>query len=426
MKEIIFKPANTKQKRFLYSLKRYSMLSGAVGAGKSLLGCYKGFMLNLLYPGNRGLICRKEARSLHGSTIKTLLEKVIPEELVVHYNAQKGELIHKTTNPKINSSIVFSGLDKKADQTYPTKIGSTEYGWIFIDEGIELDEGDWNMLMTRLRYNIPNLSDKQNSMIPRQMWTATNPDGPLHFLFKFFFVDQSPDRDVIMTTPYDNPYLPEEYIKSLENTLTGIARDRLLLGKWVQAEGIIYKSFDLNVHVVEKSQFLPIKDYKALYFGADSNYPLPRAALLIGIRGDGTKDVIDEFYKEASFVEELIVWLQDWQKKREWTLYGYHDPSDPVAIEKIMRADGLYCEKADNSVISGISEVNRHFDNNLIRINKECVNLIKELQSYRWKIKGEGESPNKEMDHACDALRYILNSIKQVQEFRVIGAKVFS
>jgi len=400
LKKINFNPANEKQRRFLFSLKKYLMLSGAVAAGKSLLGCHKGFMLNMKYPGNRGLICRKEARSLPGSTIHTLLEQVIPSEWILNYNQMKGELIHKTPNPKINSTIMFSGLDKKADQTYPTKIGSTEYGWIFVDEGVELIEGDWMMLSTRLRYKIPTYSEEQNNLIPRQMFTATNPGSPYHWLHKFFIENQDKDREVIYTNPYENPFLPKGYLKVLENSLTGTTRERLLKGKWVVAEGVIYDNFSEEKHVVDESVFLPFKDYQMIIVGADSNYPNPRAAVLIGIRGNGI-DILGEFYKTNSQVEELSNWLEEFYKKNDVFLTIYHDPSDPAAINKLSQIPGCSCLKADNTVVGGISEVSRYFNNDSIRINKKCVNLIKELLSYRWGINKDEDKPLKENDHAC-------------------------
>lgn len=410
-----FSPANDKQRKFMESLKKYLMLSGAVAAGKSLIGCQKGFMLNMKYPGNRGLICRKEARSLPGSTIQTLFEQVIPKTLIINYNQMKGELTHRTPIKGVYSTIMFSGLDKKADQSYPTKIGSTEYGWIFVDEGIEVDKGDWMMLSTRLRYKIPRLSYEQNSLIPRQMFTATNPDSPYHWLYKFFFRSKSPDREVFLTTPYDNPYLPKGYLGALEGSLSGIARERLLHGKWVIAEGAIYVGFDPRTQVVEEKKLLPYKDYKDLIVGADSNFPLPRAAVLIGVRGNGTIDILDEFYRKESHVEQLCDWINSIYKKSDNFVKVYHDPSDPTAIDKIKLTEGAVVNKAENKVVPGISEVSRYFDHNLIRINKKCINLIKELLSYRWEIDKKGDKPKKENDHACDALRYALYSHKMNQ-----------
>lgn len=391
------------------------MLSGAVAAGKSLLGCYKGYMLNLKYPGNKGLICRKEAVSLQGSTVQTLIEQVIPPEMIVKNNQQKGELIHKTPMEGVYSKIIFSGLDKKAAQAYPTKIGSTEYSWIFFDEGVEGTLGDWMMLSTRLRYKIKRLTDEQNSMIPRQIFTATNPDSPYHWLYDFFFKSKAKDREVFLTTPYDNPFLPKGYLKSLENTLSGTARERLLYGKWTVAEGVIY-SFDPKKHVVKSSEMLNLKDYKELIIGADSNYPIPRAGLLIGIRGDGTIDVYDEFYREGSHIEQLGDWANEFYKKSDQFITVYHDPSDPTAINKLGMVEGLMAKKADNAVLGGIGEVGRYFDNNLIRINESCVNLIKELLAYRWEPDKKGERPMKKNDHAVDGLRYALYSHKMNQQ----------
>jgi len=376
-----------------------------VGAGKSLLGCMKGFMLNLKYPGNKGLICRKESTSLKASTMVTLFEQVIPPEMIVNYDKQKGVLEHKTSIESVNSFIVFSGLDKKADQSYPTKIGSTEYGWIFVDEGVELSEGDWDFLNTRLRYKIKDFSDEDNSLIPRQMFTATNPDSPNHWMFKFFFTNKNNSREVILTSSYDNPYLPKDYLQELENNLVGIRRQRLLEGKWVQAEGVIYDSLDLNVHVV--TQDVINKQIFVEYIaGADSNYPLPRACVLIGVTKSKEYFVVDEFYREKSEIEELRDWLEEKAKLLKQNILVFHDPSDAQSIAELSHSSYLFCEKANNAVIPGISTVAGLLNNKRLFINAKCSYLIGELQGYVWRKGAEGEVPLKENDHLCDGLRY--------------------
>lgn len=410
MKQLLLSPINEKQKAFLESRANYLMYSGAVGAGKSFIGCVKGLLLNLRYPGNVGLICRKEASTLNNSTLRTLFEQVLPPELIVYRNDQKGLVRHKTTTPGVYSTIIWSGLDKTATQEYPTKIGSTEFGWIFLDEGVEADQGDWQMLGTRLRHKIPGLSQAANARVPRQMFTATNPDTPYHHLHEFFIQQQDhPDRQVIFTTPYENPYLPVDYIKSLENNLTGVFRDRLLLGKWVSAEGMIYKAFNPDTHVTSEG-YLPISDYKQIIAGADSNYPLPRASLIIGLTGDGEAHVLEEFYQKGAQVEDLREWLEAWAEEHDRWITVYHDPSDPSAIDKLNRGLRSSALKADNKVVSGISEVSRYFDQDLIKIKPSCSNLIKELQAYRWQARKEGEKPDKSDDHAVDALRYALHT----------------
>ena len=428
-----YRPANEKQRRFMYSLKQEILLSGAVAAGKSFNLCWKGLMLNLKYPGNRGLICRKEASTLKGSTLKTLFEQVLPEDWIIDYNKQEGELIHRTGTKGKTSSIVFSGLDKRASQEYPSKIGSTEFGWIGADEGTELDEGDWNMLLTRLRYKIKHYSHSQNSKIPRQIFTATNPDAPTHWMYDHFFNKKIPSREVILTTPYDNPYLPKEYLAHLENTLFGISRERLLYGKWVSAAGTIYKDFDINKHVIDSKALLinnlgvlEPSTYKRMYFGADSNFPLPRAGLIAGTREDGRIDILEEFYEESCHVDRLGAWLESWSKQYRNPIEGFHDPSDPNAIDILNKYQGVNCNKAENSVIPGIAEVSLYFAKNKIYIHESCVNLIKQLQTYVWKKNSLGEKPEKSEDHLVDALRYLLYSIREkTKSKKSMGRAIF-
>ena len=44
-------------------------------------------------------------------------------------------------------------------------------------------------------------------------------------------------------------------------------------------------------------------------------------------------------------------------------------------------------------------------------INKRCVNLIAELESYAYDENSNSELPKKENDHAIDAIRYVILSL---------------
>lgn len=451
------RPANRKQEAFLHSTTRYSLLSGAVRAGKSYIGCARIISKGVKYGGSRSLICRKSNNSLPESTAKTFFD-LIPSNLIVYRNDNKGLVRIKTEFDGVYTEITFSGLDKGAEQEYPTKIGSREYGDIFFDETSEGEKGDWEMLVTRLNYMPPLARDPENwrnyveewaheRMILRaggeehvvdmlrehykdyvnQMFGATNPESNHHFLYKFFFKCRRDDfssdeeyesaraeREVWLTTPYDNrKNLPEGYIETLERTLTGVQKERLLYGKWVAATGLIWKDFNREVHVTDN--LLRLSDYQELYFGADANFQKPRAGLVIGIRSNGV-DILDEFYEERVHVESLIEWLQSYAFERDETMCGVHDPADPSAVEKINTSDMLVCDKAINKVVEGISTVSKYFTTfdedgmPAIRIHPRCVNLIDELLSYRWKSGANKDTPVKEKDHLCDALRYALHS----------------
>lgn len=427
-----FIPANEKQKRFMESTAKELLLSGAVGAGKSYVGCSKGAFINYMFPGSRGLIVRKNYSSLKATTIRTLMTQVIPASHVVEYNTSEHRIIHRTKDPGVNSEIWYFGLDKGAHQDYPTKILSTEWTWIFYDETIEGTEKDWEVLLTRLRFNNPHLPRSVNDTMPRQIWGATNPDGPQHWLKKRFmdektFEDGTPitlmDREVVLTTPYDNPFLPAEYIRDLEKNLKGLAKQRLLYGKWVQAEGIIYEGFDREHHVITDKDLLPWNEYKDYVAGADSNFPLPRAAVFIGIRGDGRRDIIDEFYRESAHPEDVRNWLLKWYGVVKKNIRVYHDPSDPEAMTKI-RAPGIIVMKAINDVNPGIDSVTWYIEEGLLRVHSRCTNWMTECEGYVWKkdsSKLERAPDKTRPDHLMDATRYALHS-SRVRHYKPLWA----
>ena len=362
--------------------------------------------------------------------------------MIVSYSEFKGRLEIKTMIPGVTSEILFTGLDRRAGEEVPQKIGSNEFSDIFLDEGSETDQGDWDMLVTRLNW-VPELKRKpeqwesiidkrfhdavrrraQGDVVPwlkklygtftNQMYTATNPEGPHHYLHKFFIDPKNhdkQDRHYELITPYDNAdNLPPGYIESLEETLVGVNRDRLLLGKWVAAEGMIWSDFNKEVHVTE--DLPPIGDHEQIYFGADSNYPKPRACVIGAFNGEEWY-IYDEFYRRRAHAEDLGEWLA--KKAEEWDkdLSGFHDPANPPVIDKLNTFPRVFADKADNSVLDGISAVAKHFTHGTIKIHPRCVGLLQEILTYRWKKDFEGEKPDKNQnDHACDALRYLIQSV---------------
>lgn len=218
--EIKFQPINKSQYEFIESKAPRVLFSGAFGAGKSVALCAKALKLSLDYPGNFGLICRKVRATLNQTTIKTFLELVCPRELIADYNKTEG-LIRLTNG----SEIMFGGLDD------PLKLGSLNLGWAGIDEAIESIEDDWKMIEGRLR--LPG--------VQHQIFAATNPGPPSHYLYMMFFEAQR--GEVFQASSLENPELPEDYRARL-GEFEGTYYERYVLGRWVGMEGLVYSAFD--------------------------------------------------------------------------------------------------------------------------------------------------------------------------------------
>ena len=154
----------------------------------------------------------------------TWFKEVRPNSMSLGYNQETH--IDKLSN---GSEVIFLGLNDDA-----TRIASFNAGWIFMDESIEFTEPDYMMLLGRLRLN----------RVPfRQIFGATNPDSPQHFLYKRFFLEKNPNRRVILANSLNNPHNPEDYRQSLSE-YKGIYRERFVLGKWVGFEGLVYSNAD--------------------------------------------------------------------------------------------------------------------------------------------------------------------------------------
>ncbi len=206
--QIVWEPINAPQSGFVASPAGAVLFSGAFGAGKTIALCAKALKLSLDFKDNFGYICRKTRASLKESTIATFFKWVCPKEIIASYN--QSEMLLTLTNGSI---ILFGGLDD------PLKLGSLGpggVGFVGIDEAIETVEPDWNMLEGRLR--LPG--------VPHQIFAATNPGPPSHYLYRKFFTEKR--GEVYQASSYDNPALPEDYRVRLA-TFEGVYRDRYVV-----------------------------------------------------------------------------------------------------------------------------------------------------------------------------------------------------
>jgi PBSX family phage terminase large subunit len=228
----------------LYGRERQIVLSGPAGTGKSRSCLEKLHLVAEKYPGMRGMIVRKTRASLTQSGLVTWEEKVVPAgHPILAGPKRRNRQSYAYPN---GSEIVVGGMDDI------TKVMSTEYDLVYVQEAIELTEDDWEKLDTRLR----------SFVVPYQQIIAdTNPDAPQHWLK--LRCDRGATR-MVECRHEDNPVLYDnargewtengrEYIKGLD-ALTGVRLHRLRHGRWVAAEGIVYDAWDRAVHLVDSEQ----------------------------------------------------------------------------------------------------------------------------------------------------------------------------
>jgi hypothetical protein len=173
---------------------------------------------------------------------------------------------------------------------------------------------------------------------------------------------------------------------------------RYLDGKWGMFSGQIYKEFNPSSHVGDFKDF-PVKYHIC---GIDWGLNTPHCVLVMGITTNNKLIVKEEFYNERVTTMELskqVAKLHDRYNFRK----VYVDPSAADLIlqlqDRNVPTTGGY-----NDVDNGIAKAKSVFASNNISIDNNCINLIKQLQAYRYKT--GTEIPIKENDHAPDAFRY--------------------
>lgn len=401
--------ANASQERFFDSHARELLYSGAMGAGKSRILCEKAWHVAVTYPGCTVGIFRKVKASMAATTVRTFTQDVMDLRLVAARNMT--ESWYQLTN---GSRIYFLGLDPDPITGVPSKIGSLELAWAGVDEAVELTEGDWTMLLGRLR----------DPRIPwHQLAAATNPGAPTHWL-KVRFTPSTADREYLSATAMDNRFLPEDY-RAIINALPDNAIGRRLgRGEWASVEGAIW---NLPMEQVKPAS----GPAKRVVAGVDWGFVHQFAVEVVQQSGSGRLSVVAEVYATGRGLDQLVEpWLgpdgvirpgiaKVCEDHQVTTLAC--DPSEPGLMAQLSRlldehrrTHGSACtlrarvKAATNTMATGLQAVDKAFRSGMT-VDPACAGLIGEVPGYTWAPNKQGgfhERPVEVGDDACDALRY--------------------
>ena len=383
------------------------LISGPAGTGKSRAALQKLHRLARQYPGSRHLIVRKTRESLSESGLFTYERYVLGEGHPIAANVQRH--YRQAYQYPNGSAIVVGGLDKAS------KIMSTEYDTIYVQEAIELSEDDWEMLTTRTR----------NGVMPYQQLLAdANPDRPMHWL------KQRCDagRTLLMESRHeDNPRLWDgetwtaegvAYIARLD-ALTGARKQRLRHGRWVQSEGVVYEGWDAALHHIARFE-IP-KDWRR-FRAVDFGFTNPFVCQWWAVDPDGRMYLYREIYMTQRTVQQHSGQIKALSEgERIETTVCDHDAEDMATL----RQCGIPTTPAQKAVSQGLQVVMERLrkakDNkprlfilrdSLVETDRGLVEAKKpvctdqEIDGYVWANRATREEPVKESDHGMDTMRY--------------------
>jgi phage terminase large subunit len=374
----------------------------------------------------RVLMVRKTLESLKASALVTFQEQVLHEfdgkrSVMDGVEYFGGNTIRPAqfTYLATGSVVILGGMDRSS------KVLSTEYDVIYVNECTELTLDEWERLTNRV--DRPSLNQKRP---PSVLVGDCNPDAPTHWIMQRH---KQGALQLWKTTHRDNPAMWDRrgkdwtdagrrYLDRLDG-LTGIRRQRLLQGLWVAAEGAVY-AFDRQTHVVP-NPFSERRQAVRAGAGVDWGFTNPGTILVGQMDGDGRICITREVYQTRQTIDWWIARAQALQ-----ATYGIDwfacDPSEPAYIEQFKQA-GINAVAAQNPILPGIDAVAQRLriaDDGLPRLtfaadmntepddwlqeHKRPVSVVDEFDSYIWDTRaGRKEKPVDDANHALDALRYL-------------------
>lgn len=188
-----------------------------------------------------------------GVTKSTIERNVLQPMREIYGKDLVGEINSQNIANIMGEEVYCLGAEK-VNQI--SKIRGASFKYVYGDEVAEWSKDVWDILPSRL--------DKDYSCFDG----ALNPQGTNHWL-KLWIEEQKAKGGSIYVQEYtifDNPFLPKKVVERICLDYQGtVFYDRYVLGKWVNAEGLIYrtfadnpKEFDITPMEAKKKKYLYI------------------------------------------------------------------------------------------------------------------------------------------------------------------------
>lgn len=348
-------------------------------------------MIKALKNKRRVLVCRRYGSTLRQTVYETF-KQVISSFKITKY-CKFNESILKITLPN-GSEFIFTGLDEETKLLSLANISD-----IFVEEIWEVSRDLWEQLDLRMR---------GKAECP-QLFAAFNPIQKSSWLFDYCEKNPPDSFLYVHSTFRDNPFLSDDYIKSLESLyITNPAKARIFCdGEWgVNPEGLVIQNWT-------KQEFDPMKLADKLEHRAGIDLGWVDKSAIIDTLYDRENKIIyifNEFYKSGCQLSELAAAIKEMNLQKCKIRV---DAAEPRSIQ-YFRNEGINavaCLKGQDSVKAGLM----FLQDNKIVVHPKCKNIINEFENFSYiksKLTGEWtEDTTHEWSHAIDACRYAYSDV---------------
>lgn len=383
------------------SQKRYIVMKGSAGSGKSV-DTAQHYILRLMSDPGRNLLCvRKSDVTNRDSTFAELqgaIFRMFGESYKKYWYINSSDMrLECIAN---HNQIFFRGVndEKQREKLKSIAVKRGKLTDVWIEEATELTQSDFEIIDDRLRGELPKGQFYQIRL-------TFNPVSSSHWIKKHFFDRADPDVFTHHSTYKDNRFIDDAYYRRMERRKEVDPDGYRIygLGEWGEVGGLI-----LTNYVVEDFDTSPERfDY--MVNSQDFGYNHADCIGEVGFK-DGELYLCREIYEFEKDTGELIELADKRGFNKSLTMWC--DSAEPDRI-KMWRKAGYKArgvKKEPNSVRAQIDYLKLH----KIHIHPSCVNTIKEIQQWKWK---KNEKTNEYLDEPVnffdDAMAMLRYSIEE-------------
>lgn len=275
------------------------------------------------------------------------------------------------------------------------------------------------------------------------LWITMTPVEGMTWIFDTIYergrLGEDPQIEIVRVDMMENPYLNKAEVEDFLNSLSEDERRARGEGKFVQLGGLVYKSFDSRIHVIDPIDPRKFRghNYKQ-YMSLDHGFNNPTAVLWHAADLDNRVITFDEHYESEQTVDyhSAVIKQRDAAHGRVPDL-RICDPAlaqrqavtgTSIQTEYAIRGIGMVL--GNNDVTTGVAKVAQYLalrgdGQPNWQITSNCANLIKEISRLRWKTwaSRKQQSQNnpydqihKKDDHACDSARYFFSFMPELKQ----------
>ncbi len=310
------------QEYFRSATHRWNVKSGATRSGKTYMDYFVIPKRIRAVAGKEGLVV------LLGNTKGTLQRNIIEPLRDMWGSAFVTDIRSDNTAELFGEHCYCLGADKI---TQVDRLRGSSIKYCYGDEVVTWHQGVFDMLKSRL--------DK-----PYSRFDGTcNPEGRHHWFKKF--LDSDADIYCQKYTLDDNPFLSADFVENLKREYQGtIYYDRYILGDWVNAEGLIYRTF------ADSPESFITDDLE--------KYDIIFATIGVDFGGGSSAHAFNCTAFTRGFRE--IITIHDYRRKDAATPKQLYDDLGKFIEECRLIAGGrfpvtdMYCDNTEQTLIGGI------------------------------------------------------------------------